>query len=119
LKLIVLDERPPEGGVFRKLADLCASRQIKADSLEWFSTPSGLFSSFLPGENSLVFIRLDGVVNGLKAAQELKSMDRSVRFVFFSSCGSYALESYEFQPVDYLLEPVDTGRLGAVLIRAG
>lgn len=119
MKLIVLDERPAEGGVFRKLADLCASRQIKADSLEWFPAPADLFASFLPGGDSLVFIRLDGAVNGLKAAQELKSMDRSVRFVFFSSSGSYALESYEFQPVDYLLEPVDTGRLDAVLIRAG
>lgn len=119
MKLIVLDEKPAEGGVFRRLVDLCGSAKIKADSLEWFSTPSGLFSSFLPGGNSLVFIRLGGAVNGFKAAQELKSMDRSVRLVFFSSSGSYALESYEFQPFDYLLEPVDTGRLGAVLIRAG
>lgn len=119
MKIIVLDERPTEGGVFRRLADLCGSAQSKADSLEWFSTASGLFSSFLPGCNSLVFIRLGGAVNGLKAAKELKRIDESVRLVFFSGNGSYALKSYEFQPIDYLLEPVDTGRLGEVLIRAG
>ncbi len=117
LRIKVLDEKPVSEGVLKKLAEICESSLIKADSMEWFKDPKDFFSTYVPNQKNLIFIRTGGSFDGLKMARELRQLDSEARFVFFSKKDEQVLNSYELNPIDYLIEPVDDKRLLAAVLR--
>lgn len=117
LRIKVLDEKPVSEGVLKKLAEICELSLIKADSMEWFKDPKNFFSTYVPNQKNLIFIRTGGSFDGLKMARELRQLDSEARFVFFSKKDEQVLNSYELHPIDYLIEPVDPKRLLAAVLR--
>ena len=53
-------------------------------------------------------------LDGISAAQELRSFDVDAKLVFLTSSKEYAYQSYRVKAYDYLLKPVQAGELTAL-----
>ena len=54
-------------------------------------------------------------MTGMEAAQEVRRFDDAAEIVFLSSSPSFAYESYGVRALNYLLKPVEQGKLFALL----
>lgn len=66
---------------------------------------------FLSGDYEnihLVFmdIELDGVINGVDTAKELRKRNKKIAIVFLTSYQEYALTGYKVNAMDYLVKPI-------------
>lgn len=49
--------------------------------------------------------------NGISAAAEIRSLDKTAQIIFFTSSSDYALESYSVNAINYVLKPVTKEKL--------
>ena len=68
-------------------------------------------------ENNLIFIKFGSLFSGLDIAKKINTIDKSARFIFYSESDQYAIDAYQFHPVDFLLEPISYDRLKDALER--
>lgn len=61
-------------------------------------------------------IRMPGM-DGMSAARELRSMDRTVVLAFLTSLAQYAVEGYAVEAIDYILKPITYAALELKLPR--
>ncbi|MEG1547444.1 MAG: LytTR family DNA-binding domain-containing protein [Clostridia bacterium] len=52
---------------------------------------------------------------GIQAAQEIRTFDKSIKIMFFTSSPEYALDGYEVKAWDYILKPVSKDKLFSAL----
>lgn len=56
-----------------------------------------------------------GSMNGIATANAIRALDRRAIIVFVTSHTKYMRESFQCQPLDFLVKPVETGALDKVL----
>jgi two-component system response regulator AlgR len=57
-------------------------------------------------------------VDGLSVARELARQPNPPALIFVTAHEDFAVEAFDLEAVDYVLKPVDTGRLGRAVARA-
>jgi len=93
-----------------------ADRRDSTAQISSFSSAESLLEVFEPGSFDLVFLDiLMGGMNGVSCANRLREADKKLTLVFLTSSGEYALDAYAAHPYDYLIKPVDMGRLHRLL----
>lgn len=93
------------------------SRGVSNDC-RFFNNSIDFLSDMRGGEYDLVL--LDVIMPGLsgvQVAQELRELDKNVRFIFISSSPKFAVESYKVGAYYYLLKPADAASLFPLLDR--
>lgn len=50
-------------------------------------------------------------INGIELAEAIQSMNTNIQIVFITAYNEFAIKAFELNAVDYLLKPVDYGRL--------
>lgn len=115
MRIKVLDSRPAVKDLLKKLVD--ASVIEKATSIEWYSNPDDFLEAYVSDANNLIFIKFGSIFSGLDIAKKIKTIDKSARFIFYSESDLYAIDAYQFHPVDFLLEPISNDRLKDALER--
>jgi two-component system, LytTR family, response regulator len=102
--LIVDDERPARSRLIRMLQDHPeinivgeASNGLEALKLVETHTPNLLF--------------LDIEMPGLSGIEVASSVDDNVNVVFTTAYDQYAIQAFDMNAVDYLLKPIEAGRL--------
>lgn len=90
------------------MAALDQYAEVKKISLQhtWISNAAEFLENY-HGQYNIVFfdIRMPGL-DGMSAARELRSMDRSVVLVFLTSLAQYAVQGYEVEAIDYIIKPI-------------
>jgi len=71
-----------------------------------------------PGEIDLLFldVEMEGL-NGMEAAGQIREFDTRLMLVFCTGYSDYVFDGYRVGALDYLIKPVDTGRLSEVMKR--
>ena len=65
----------------------------------------------------LLDIQLGGM-NGMECAEWIRERDQSVQIIFITSMIQYAVQGYKVNALDYIVKPVDSAQLKAVLDKA-
>lgn len=115
MKIKVLDNCSAVKDLLKKLVD--ASDLGRTTSIEWFSNPNDFLESYVCEPDNLIFIKFGGVFSGTDIARKINTIDKSARFIFYSDNELYAINAYQFHPVDFLLEPIAYERLKEALDR--
>lgn len=67
---------------------------------------------------ALVFLDIEiPETNGFSVAAHIEEKHKGVPYVFLTGHADFALESYEYEPIDFLTKPVDIIRLGKTFER--
>lgn len=83
-----------------------------------FSSGEQFLADYRGGRFDAVFLDnlMDGL-NGMETARRLRKLDSDIPIIFITTEESYALEGYTVQAMDYIIKPVDTERLCALMNR--
>ena len=105
--LIVDDEKPARDRLSRMVGEINAHELVgeAVNGLEAL----GLAQSLEP-DIVLLDIRMPGM-DGIEAARHIAKLDEPPAVIFTTAFSDHALEAFETHAVDYLLKPVDDGRL--------
>lgn len=64
----------------------------------------------------LIFLDIQmKLVDGLRAAERIREKDESVGIIFLTTLAQYELEGYKYQATNYIIKPLQYGRLKAEL----
>lgn len=70
-------------------------------------------------EVDLIFLKIEmGGMSGFELAKHIQSIYPDVMIIFFTGNAEFALEGYEYQPIDFLMKPINVLRLEKALSRA-
>lgn len=102
-----------------RIGKLIAEYQTSRDQMvdcHYFTNSTDFLCELRGGEYDLVLLdALMPGVDGIHAAQELRTLDQNVRLIFVSASPEFAVESYNVGAYHYLLKPLDAGSLFAQL----
>lgn len=85
-------------------------------AVQTFSDADALIAAH--GQHPFDIIFLDVVMpllGGIAAAKEIRQQDKAVKIVFLTSSPEFAVDSYAVKASNYLLKPLDAGKLYACL----
>lgn len=101
--------------------------QIRARILQWENRPRDLTICCYDNGDALLqahraapfdIIFLDVIMplrNGMETAKEIRLSDKTVKLVFLTASAEYAVDAFCVKASDYLLKPIDPGKLFACL----
>lgn len=111
--IIVDDERPAREEIKSVLQNF---PEIKI--LGEFEDAISAFNFISENEVDVVFLDINlGDISGLKLAKDIKEFKNFPMIVFVTAYMEYAVDAFEVGAVDYILKPVDEGRLAKTLLR--
>ncbi len=81
-------------------------------SIELFTDGDSLIESHTAKPFDIIFLDvLMPLLNGIDTAAEIRRHDKSVKIVFLTSTADFAVESYTVSANNYLLKPIEHGKL--------
>lgn len=113
IKTLILDDDINS----RLAAHTALSSHSDIDIREEFSKSSELFA-FLERETAdllILDIELEGE-NGFDIAKKLREEYPRVMVVFLTGHSSYAIDGYDFHPINFLTKPINTEKLGQTIL---
>ena len=116
MRIAICDDDSLELGRISSIVE--AYRRERNASLVYKSFQSAveLISHVESGAFSLILldIMMPGI-NGMEAAQEIRTFDTRIKIVFLTSTPEFAVESYSVRAYDYILKPVAKDKVFSLL----
>lgn len=112
MNCIIVDDEPLAREELQALLGEVSNIEIKAK----FSTAIKALDFIKENQVDLVFLDIEmPLMNGLEFAMQIPE---KTLIVFTTAYPQYALKSYEFDAIDYLLKPIDSNRLDKAVKKA-
>jgi len=112
MNCIIVDDEPLAREELQALLGEVSNIEIKAK----FSTALKALDFIKENQVDLIFLDIEmPLMNGLEFAMQIPE---KTLIVFTTAYPQYALKSYEFDAIDYLLKPIDSNRLDKAVKKA-
>lgn len=112
MNCIIIDDEPLAREELQALLEEISTIEILAK----FSTAVKALEFLKEKEVDLIFLDIEmPLINGLEFA---KQVSENTLIIFTTAYPQYALKSYEFDAIDYLLKPIDVNRLDKAVKKA-
>ena len=115
-KISICDDRKEDREIMHQyVRQFCEERALQAE-IKVFDHPDALIcesENFRPHIYILDIVM--PMVNGIQAARELRWNQPDAQIIFATSEESFALESFDVNPINYILKPVKKEKLFATL----
>lgn len=104
IKCLIIDDEPPARKILKTYIDKVPFLSLSADCKNAFEAMEYL------SNNKVDLILLDLLMPSLSGFDFLKSLSNPPPVIITSAFGEYALESYEYSVVDFLMKPISFDR---------
>lgn len=113
-RVLVVDDEPP----IRAELSYLLQQDVRIGAIEEAGGAAEAVAKILENHPDVLFldIQMPGT-NGIKLADTLRSLKTPPVVVFVTAFSEYAAEAFGLNAVDYLLKPVETGRLEQALTK--
>lgn len=112
LKIAICDDRKEDRERMNQyVQQFCRERMLQAE-IKAFDHPDDLICACEKYRPHIYILDIVmPMVNGIQAARELRWNQPDAQIIFATSEGSFALESFDVNPVNYILKPVKREKL--------
>lgn len=119
MNIAIIEDLDTDKAVLIKILEHLLLKEKTNYSISHFYSGEAFLETFSSDKYQTVFcdILLDGGINGISTAKEIRKISKDIPIVFTTTEKSFALESYEVQAFDYLVKPYSEERVSAVLKR--
>lgn len=116
MRIAICDDDSQELNRISSFIDTYRLERITPLTYNTFQSATELVSKVSGGNYSILLldILMPGI-NGMQAAQEIRTFDAGVKIVFLTSSPEFAVESYQVKAYDYILKPVSKEKLFSML----
>ncbi len=117
----ICDDEPLFLEEISKLLNEILSKKSIAYSLVSFNNDNDLLSYFEKNMNDCDLLLLDILISkdkGIEIASRLRKLGYKGNMIIVTSSTEYLLESYQVEPLSYILKPIDEEKFEEALIRA-
>ena len=116
MHIAVCDDNPQDLKYIANLIGRYAAAASSPVSFQLFDNPEELLKRAKAERFTHFFLDVQmPAMDGISAAQEIRSFDADAKIVFLTSFKEYAYESYRVKAYDYLLKPIEEKQLHALL----
>ena len=106
LNIAIVEDDPREAERIEQLLKSYAEETNEACQYTRFDDGMSFIDRFKPVFDA-VFMDIEmPLVNGMKAAKWLRTVDREVPLIFITNLKQYALRGYEYEAMDFLVKPI-------------
>lgn len=119
IKIAICDDQAQELKLINTFLNEYLTTQALTAETKEFSHPDKLLSE-IENENFHIYI-LDIVmpmVDGLELGREIRKYDREAQIIYATTEPQFALNAYVVNPLNYLIKPIDKGKLFETLTLA-
>ncbi|BBH22519.1 hypothetical protein Back11_38640 [Paenibacillus baekrokdamisoli] len=115
MKVVIIDDEKAMHFIMKRMLAKVAEIEIVGS----FQETATAFSYLADHEVDLIFldIRMPRE-NGVEFAKRLRGSDRRMKIIFVTSYKEYASDAFEVNAYDYIVKPVEQGRLHRTVQRA-
>lgn len=119
LRIAICDDtKEDRDRMYQYVQQFCQESMLQAE-IEVFDHPDTLICACEKLRPQIYILDIVmPMVNGIQAARELRWNQPDAEIIFATSEESYALESFDVNPVNYILKPVQKEKLFAAMISA-
>ncbi len=117
-RIAIIEDEKAAAESIQKLVRDYGEAQGNQFLCSWFPDAESFLESF-KAEYDLIFldIKLPGM-NGMQAAEEVRTKDRKVLIVFVTNMRQYAIKGYVVDALDFIVKPVEAMVLNTLLDKA-
>lgn len=111
LRIAICDDMPDQLAVIAEYTNEYIEANALDAELRQFTHPDALLTT-CKTEQFHIYI-LDIVmpmVNGIEVGRAIRRLDREAQIIFATTEPSFALESFQVNPINYLIKPIDKAR---------
>lgn len=112
MRCIIVDDEPIARKGVKKLVDRIAGLTL----LDSFSDGASALAYLNENEVDLIF--LDIQMPGINGIEMARSLPKHTMIIFTTAFSEYALDSYEFDAIDYLVKPIEESRFRKAVDKA-
>lgn len=107
IRIAIVEDDPATARATALYLDRYAAEKGVSLLSDCYPRAETLLNGYTPKyELLLLDIRLEGGMNGMDVAQEIRKLDTSVQIIFITSLARYAVKSYEVGALDFMVKPV-------------
>ncbi|MDO4473795.1 MAG: LytTR family DNA-binding domain-containing protein [Eubacteriales bacterium] len=112
LKIVICDDRKEDrDSMYQYVQQFCQERMLQAE-IKVFDHPDAMICSCEKIRPHIYILDIVmPMVNGIQAARELRWNQPDAQIIFATSEESFALESFDVNPINYILKPVKREKL--------
>lgn len=120
MKIAVCDDNENDRAVLRGYINEYLAKRCADAVTEEFSSGEELIPRFASHGYDLVFLDIYmNKLNGIQTAEKIRELDKTAAIIFTTTSAEFAVESYDFDAVSYLLKPIDKEKLFKALDKCG
>ena len=113
MRIALCDNRPDQ---LENLRSMILAWNGESVSVFCYDNGDALLQAHRSTPFDIIFLDiLMPLLNGMEAARELRQFDKTVRLVFLTASSDFAVEAFSVKASNYLLKPLDAGKLHACL----
>lgn len=113
MRIALCDDRPDQ---LENLRSMILAWNGESVSVFCYDNGDALLQAHRTTPFDIIFLDiLMPLLNGMEAARELRQFDKTVRLVFLTASSDFAVEAFSVKASNYLLKPLDAGKLHACL----
>lgn len=113
MRIALCDDRPDQ---LENLRSMILAWNGESVSVFCYDNGDALLQAHRSTPFDIIFLDiLMPLLNGMEAARELRQFDKTVRLVFLTASSDFAVEAFSVKASNYLLKPLDAGKLHACL----
>lgn len=114
IRAVIVDDEKPSREELKFLLKKLPEFEVVQEFDNAFDALAYISSN--PVEVAFFDVNMPGF-NGMKLAETLKSMENSPLIVFVTAYAEYAIKAFEINAIDYILKPVEEGRLLKTILK--
>lgn len=114
------DDRPYAWKLETLLLEICHKNRISVETEVFWYAEHLLDHMHASHIFDIIFmdIEMSDGMNGIAAAKKIREFDELVLFIYVTNYKSYAYEAYDVNPFQFLLKPIDPGKLNIYFLKA-
>lgn len=116
-RIAICDDEPVFTEQLETLVKIYLTRRELAGEVVMFSSGEAVLAAAPDFQILLMDLRLPGK-NGIQIARQLRHRQKTCQIIFISSFQQYVFESFDVDPIHYLLKPIDPKKLFEALDKA-
>ena len=118
IRMAIVEDNAEERELLKSHVERCSKERGFLCTVDYYTDGDAIVEGIRTGYDLIVMDIELPLLNGMDAAEQIRTIDRDATIIFVTHNPNYAIRGYKVQALDYLLKPVSYKAFDEVMERA-